>query len=262
MRNIYLILSLLCCSLVFLPGCDTEAEVLDGGYIEFGGVKLVFQADAADTYKFTLDGDTIRISERRYLPRTKTTALLRAFKNNETTPVLEEEIAIEHRKMVELVQMPGADIVVASAEEEEDPSSGNSTKVRFFYKNIDGLGSSIKIDIYAAFAWGTTFLPDPVASVSVEEGQLSEYVELDLNCVYTEDPDASPMFFSDIFDLENNVQFTDHESIDYNEKGMIPVFGFSSTEEPGYKSPYKFETFQLSTEWDMKMFTPVFNTPW
>ena len=54
--------------------------------------------------------------------------------------------------VVELIQMPGAEITIASTEEEEDPSSENRVKVRFYY-DVENWGNKVK-KIYSPLMTG------------------------------------------------------------------------------------------------------------
>ena len=245
-------------ALLGMTACDTtEEDMIDNSYVKFG-IKLVFQAETTDVYKFTLDGDTIKVSETYYYPSKKTTATLRAYKNNESTPALEENVAIERpEKVVKLIQMPGADISILSGKgEEEDPSSENKVKLRLFYNNVEGFGKAIKVDVWIKVGRrGTPVFTN--VSFELEEGKLSDYKEIDLNYLFP-DQTGSPKFITDIWDAKTGALLIDHSAYEA-QINLGYTYDPNYGTDNGFKNDYKHVTSQLFyySEYEKTLFEPL-----
>ena len=240
-------------ALLSLASCETNEEMISYGYTTFGGVTILWQADNTINYSFTFDGDSIDERERFPLPKDRITGVLRAFKNEETEPELEEAVAIDGN-IIELIQMPNTPIAIVSGSDEADPSDRNKVKVRLFYNNVEGWGSSVKVDMYAT-ADRTNY--ESVGQVVLTEGKLSDYFELDLNRFYREDPTQTRIYFnSDITDLDTGKLLQDH-SVTYRQ-GMISIPSVS-VGESGLESTYKFLTNQPQVLSSFTRFNYIYN---
>lgn len=253
MKNIHLFI-LFFCFLFLLIGCDKNGESLDKGYSLFE-VNMLWQADASISYKYTLDNDTV--SGLAYIPRDKTSGILRVFKNDETTPELEQEVTLQGgSNIIDLVQLPESPVMISPSE--SDPSTAHHVKVRLFYKGIEGWGSSVKVDIYATVD-RVTYTSTGV-SVILEEGELSSYFELDLNQFFP--TSTSPVYFnSDITDVVTGTLLVNHsKGTNY---GAIQ-FGTTSLDATnGWQSTNKCATSQMKKQGSsLFRFLPVFGIPW
>lgn len=256
MKNIHSFI-LFFCFLFLLVGCDNnEDSYVDKGYSLFG-VNMLWQADASIGYKYTLDSDTVKVGEAFYLPRDKTSGIFRVFKNDETTPELEQEVTLqEGNNVIDLVQLPESSVVISPSE--DDPSTTHHVKVRLFYKGIAGWGSSVKVDIYATVD-RVTYTSTGV-SVVLEEGKLSPYFELDLNQFFPTNT-SQVVFNSDITDVATGALLVDHsKGTNY---GAIQ-FGTTSLDATnGWKSTNKCATSQMKKQGSsLFRFLLTFGTPW
>lgn len=253
MKKIYLYIPLFCILLSF-AGCDTEGEVVDTGFITTD-VNLVWKADNTASYKLTLDGDTVK--SQMHFSRDKKKAMLRAFKNNETTPELEEEVTLENNKRIELIQLPGSKISFYKASEETDPSSEHNVKLRLFYSTTEGWGKSVKVDIWAKAGRRGEHVPTNISMI-LKEGKLSDYTELNLN-YFLPDNEGSPKFYAEITDVETGKQLADQFD---TRIGIGSMGEFDSNR--GYKNEYKLVTAQLSIDEFSTSFVFISGlcTPW
>jgi len=241
---------------ILLGGCDKEGELFDKEFSIFA-VNMLWQADASISYKYTLDNDTIK--GLAYIPRDKTSGILRVFKNDETTAELEQEITLqEGRNDVDLVQLPESPVVISPSE--SDPSTTHHVKVRLFYKGIEGWGSSVKVDIYATVD-RVTYTSTGV-SVVLEEGKLSPYFELNLNQFFPENT-SEIAFNSDITDVATGTLLVDHsKGPNYGAiKFADDIVSFDATN--GWKSPKKCATSQMRKQGSsLFRFLFAFGIPW
>lgn len=254
MKNIHSFI-LFFCFLFLLVGCDNIEDVyVNKGYSLFK-VKMLWQADASISYKYTLDNDSVG-PVSSYI-RDKTSGILRVFKNNETTPELEQAVTLqEGDNVVDLVQLPESPVVISPSE--SDPSTAHHVKVRLFYKGIAGWGSSVKVDIYATVD-RVTYTSTGV-SVVLEEGKLSPYFELDLNQFFPTNP-SQVVFNSDITDVATGTLLVNHsKGTNY---GAIQ-FGTTSLDATnGWQSTNKCATSQMKKQGSsLFRFLLVFGTPW
>ncbi|MBP1614599.1 MAG: hypothetical protein H6Q13_2047 [Bacteroidetes bacterium] len=242
------------CLISLLAGCDTEGENTYAGYTSFM-VKIEWQADADVVYKMTFDNDTIKQNTEIIVPREQTSGILRVFRNDETTPELEQEVTIENGIELSLIQLPGSTISFSSTEDEEDPSDSARIKVRFFYNDIEGIGSSAKVDIFTSTDLKTW---ESVGSTTLEEGKLSSYVELNLNHFFPSSTKTA-RFCCDITDIETGIMVAQHTS----RAGLITFQEGSSSFDSvtGFKAINKFATCQMASPTTYK-FNYVFGTAW
>lgn len=237
MKRIYLLL-LLFSILASLSSCDTEGNFIDTGYNTFGGVKILWQADNTIKYKLTLDGDSI---SKVYYPSDKTKGILKVFKNDETTPELETEVAI-NGKQVELVQMPESPIMLAANNDETNPSNRNSVKVRFFIpSNFNDWANSVQVDIYATVD-KKNYTPTG-KSLTLEKGKLSDYVELNLNMFFPESSNTVTFNF-DVKDMDGNI-LVDHTASKSKNNQILFQSGSSKLTDTGWEPINKFATTQM-----------------
>ncbi|WP_448788301.1 hypothetical protein [Bacteroides graminisolvens] len=239
--------------ILILSGCDTEGEYTDAGYVSFR-VKIEWQADANIDYKMTFDNDTIKQNTGIIVPREQTSGVLRVYRNDETTPELEKEVTIENG-VISLIQLPGSTISLSPTVEDEDPSESSRIKVRFFYNGIEGIGNSAKVDIFTSTDFRTW---DSVGSITLEEGKLSSYVELNLNHFFPAST-RTAYFCCDITDLATGVMLAQHTS----RAGLITFQTGSSSFDSvtGFKAINKFATCQMAAPTTYR-FNYVFGTAW
>ncbi|WP_071145272.1 hypothetical protein [Bacteroides ihuae] len=250
MKNVKLLI--LYFFILILSGCDTEGEYTDAGYTSFE-VKIEWQADADVVYKMTFNNDTIKQKTGIIVPIEQTSGILRVYRNNETSPELEKEVAIENGVVLSLIQLPGSAISFSPTEDEKDPSESSRIKVRFFYNGIEGIGNSAKVDIFTSTDLRTW---DSVGSITLEEGKLSSYVELNLNHFFPAST-RSAYFCCDITDLATGVMVAQHT----RRAGLI-TFGSSSFDSvTGFKAINKFATCQMAAPSTYR-FDYVFGTAW
>ncbi|MBP2644302.1 MAG: hypothetical protein H6Q67_2189 [Firmicutes bacterium] len=253
MKNIHSFI-LFFCFLFLLVGCDNNEDVyVNKGYSLFK-VKMLWQADASISYKYTLDNDSVG-SVSSYI-RGKTSGILRVFKNNETTPELEQAVTLqEGDNVVDLVQLPESPVVISPSE--DDPSTAHHVKVRLFYKGIAGWGSSVKVDIYATVD-RVTYTSTGV-SVVLEEGKLSPYFELDLNQFFPTNT-SQVVFNSDITDVATGTLLSNHtKGTNY---GAIQFGTTSFDATNGWKSTNKCATSQVKKQASLFRFLLAFGIPW
>lgn len=252
--------------LISLSNCDTQGDIISTGYHRFGGVKVIWQADNTINYKFTLDNDSIY----GIMPFSidKTTGMLRAFRDNETTPELETEVAI-NGKEVELIQMPGSSISIKEAEPTNDsdlPSDErNKFKLRFYYNNVEGWQNTVKLDLYYKVDLFTPMMdayPTGI-SVNLQNGILSDYIIVDLN-ILSPNPSnsSSPLLLAVISGENGNIVFDGH-------KEFIPTgqIKYSYTISPEYSQETKNWTYDIkyvtcSYDQSLKTFSYSWGDAW
>lgn len=242
------------CLISLLAGCDTEGEYTDAGYTSFE-VKIEWQADADVVYKMTFNNDTIKQKTGIIVPIEQTSGILRVYRNNETSPELEKEVAIENGVVLSLIQLPGSSISFSPTVDEKDPSESSRIKVRFFYNGIEGIGNSAKVDIFTSTDFRTW---ESIGSTTLEEGKLSSYVELNLNHFFPSSTKTA-RFCCDITDIETGIMVAQHTS----RAGLITFQEGSSSFDSvtGFKAINKFATCQMAPPTTYR-FNYVFGTAW
>lgn len=254
-------------TLMGLTSCDKEGVLVEEvtGYTTVSA-KIDFQADKDRTYKMVVDGNEIKEGEKLFLPRTGGKVLFEVFRDNETTPELQEEIELENGGIISLVQLPESKISLAGvgSTEEEDPKTRNSIKARFFYAQQD-FGKSIKVDVFVYDASDFEMKWIPLTSFTVQQGKISDYIEFDLAMFYEPGEgiagDHMPTFSCDITNMDNGEKILNHENfvtIEYQDP-----MNWMSADENGDRSAYKFATFELQDfGYGTFMFMPVFGIHW
>lgn len=252
-------------TIVFLAGCNTEGENTYAGYTTFQ-VKIDFQANKDDVYRVVFNDQEINLNGNNFSSGNgEISGTLLAYKNDETVPELETEVTIQNGTIISLVQLPDAPISLASSGvDEKDPATRNGIKIRFFY-TLEELGSSAKFIFYMTDGGGDMSQWDEIATINLEKGKFSPYIEFDLAKYYTPQSAAAgeyhdPTITCDIYNESGELLYT-HES-----QAILVDYWFNlyePTDENGARSGYKFMSSQLDVyEGGYGGFTCAFGTPW
>lgn len=246
---------------LLLGGCEKDGVETIKGFSTVT-VNMQWRADESITYKYTFDNDTI--NGMIYIPRDKTSGVLRVFKNNESTAELEQEVTLqEGRNVINLVQFPGSPVIITPVE--ADPSTTHHVRVRLFYDNITGWGKSVRVDIFAILydpiTWESIYKPTGV-SVVLEEGKLSDYFELDLNQFFPANINDGVYYNSDITDVVTGALLVDHSKGDIYGQIQYTLYGYaSSNATTGWSCNVKSTISQMEDN-SLHRFLGVFETPW
>jgi len=240
---------------LLLGGCDIDGVETIKGFSTVA-INMQWRADESITYKYTLDNDTI--NGMIYIPRDKTSVILRVFKNNESTAVLEKETTLQAgQNVINLVQFPGSPVTITPVE--ADPSTTHHVRVRLFYENITGWSNSVKVDIFATVD-RKTYTPTGV-SVVLEEGKLSDYFELNLNQFFP--ANTSKIYYnSDITDVATGALLVDHSKGSNYGQIQYTQYGYASLDATtGWSCNVKSTISQMQDN-SLHRFLGVFETPW
>lgn len=253
-------------SIIFLAGCDTEGEnTTDTRYITFR-VKIDFQANKDDVYRVVFNDQEINLNGNNFSSGNgEISGTLLAYKNDETVPELETEITVQNGTIISLVQMPDSPISLAlSGADEEDPATRNGIKMRFFYA-LEELGSSAKFVFCMTDGGGDMSQWDEIATINLEKGKFSPYIEFDLAKYYTPQSAAAgeyhdPIITCDIYNESGELLYT-HESLSIWVDYLFDLY--EPIDENGTRSGYKFMSSQLAIEGGgYGGFNYVFGIPW
>jgi len=264
MKNVNLLV-LYSLVLILLAGCDYENKYAEVGFIKYE-IKIDFQADKNNVYKVLFNNENIDLNTDSYLSRdAEASGTLLVYKNDETVPELETEVTIQDGTIISLVQLPDSPISLASSGvDEKDPATRNGIKIRFFY-TLEALGSSAKFVFYMTDGGGDMSQWDEIATINLEKGKFSPYIEFDLAKYYTPQSAAAgeyhdPTITCDIYNESGELLYT-HES-----QAILVEYWFDlyePTDENGARSGYKFMSSQLDVyEGGYGEFTCAFGTPW
>lgn len=255
MKTIKYILSIFTLSL-FFSSCETDGEMISEASTTSFSVKIGWQANSDRVYKATFNDKDIILGDGITVSKDNLSGILKVYNGEEPTPELEETVNFSPRQTIELIQLPDSPIMLASGGSEDDPSNRNSVKVRLFYKDIPDYGNKILIDLYATVD-NSTFKPIG-ETITLEDGKLSEYIELNLNEFYLESPEEV-IFKFDIKSLEGEILLSHtasrNNSIQYDQYS-------AELNDSGWEGYYKSSICQLNKGGRTTRFLFAFGTPW
>lgn len=106
---------------------------------------------------------------------------LKFYKEGETAPVATiSDISLVQDANLNVMQLTDNEFIEIPVDDEPEPTSNKILKARFLYLGDDVLSmDKVRIDLYILNQWSYEFISNPVASITIEKGKLSEYLDLD-----------------------------------------------------------------------------------
>ena len=222
--------------LLFLPG--KTIELYDGeNHIRFN-VSLIVNSG----YTAELNGQPI-VAGTNYIDKGKSSGDLEIYKEGEPVPVATIPVAIEEGMDMNVMQLNETTFVEVPSDDEPDPASDKILKARFLYSGDEVLTmDEIRLDFYLLNEFSYEFMSDAgiVGSVTLQKGQLSEYIELDCSFRYpdgnagdSEDSYAYSFHF-DITDVSTGTVIADHNDYTHGiiQKALLPIVCHGITRKP------------------------------
>lgn len=167
-------------------------------------VNIPYTSDKDNTYQILYNGQKVAIGKndsglnfkKNFIPASELTGTLQVYKNNETSPVLDQEITIDPGQMINLVQLPNEEIRI-DLSEEEDPANRNSIKVRFLNNNKYMIVDYLRIDVFVTASSNNKNYAqyDSITSIVAKYNEFSPYVELDLARFYNNSTITDPRLY-------------------------------------------------------------------
>lgn len=190
-------------------------------------------------YKAVFNDQEILDGEN-YIRKENTTGNLEFYKEDETAPVYSiEDITVEAGQSLIILQSSETEFVSLEGGngEEEAPATENLSKVNFFYTPSGALNiDAVKMEMYSLDHDVNEV--NLVATVTIEKGKLSPYIELDL-AQYQETYGTQSIFAYSLYNAETN------ELIEDVWNGNT-TFNLDAQPEDQFKTKYKFVTFQVT----------------
>lgn len=187
-------------TVTFVPGqsiqlvklLDQSWAIYNEEYFVYFSVVIPYTYDQGNTYQVLYNSQEVAVGKddiggykKNFIPVSELTGTLQVYKNNETSPVLDQEITIDPGQTIHLVQLPGEEIRI-DLSDEEDPANRNSIKVRFLNNNKNMIVDYLRIDVFAtAYSNYPNYAQyDSITSIVAKFNEFSPYVELDLARYY------------------------------------------------------------------------------
>lgn len=155
-----------------------------------------------------------------YIAKEKATGNIEFYTESNDIPIATiENVGIEENSNLNIMQLNERTFIEVPEDNEPLPASNKILKARFLYMGDEILSmDEIKVDFYILNEWSYMFITDPVASITLQKGQLSDYIELD--CSFRgSDEMAGDMedaygysFLYEITDPANNTVLVDHNT--------------------------------------------------
>ncbi len=251
---------------------DQSLAIYDENAFSWFIVNIPYMYDTGNTYRFFYNDQEVTVDEfehpKTYIPVSELTGTLQVYKNDETNPVLNQEITIDPEQTINLVQLPGEEIRV-DLSDEEDPANRNSIKFRFLHNTRTGFFGidldSIRVDVFAT-AYSNQYnynQYDSIGSVVAKFNIFSPYVELDMATYYEEANPTNPIVIVG-YKLYN--AYTGEpvmQTTSYNGKNYAIWRELVEPDDRGPRGKYKFLTYKFQkimanyntvfvygTEWD------------
>ncbi len=166
------------------PGATLELLLQPGKVIELYDEKNYITF----TGSFILnEGYTAKLNEQElvqglnYIHNEKMQGDLKFYKEGEAAPIATiSDIHLVKDANLNVMQLSENEFVEIPIDDEPEPTSNKVLKARFLYLGDEVLSmDELRIDFYILNQWSYEFISNPVGSITIEKGKLSEYVELD-----------------------------------------------------------------------------------
>lgn len=210
-------------------------------------ISIVYQATSGNTYTATFNDAAISLVPytRLMISRSKLTGTLKLYKNGSTTPVYSGSMTIVPEKTLSLVQLPNKEIGPIDDAGEANPSTKNSTKIRFAGAKEIG-ANGVRVDFYTApyatsyYMYGDYSGYKFFKSITIKAGELTPYIEFNLAQYGSTDPEMERLIVAfDIYDAQTGVLIQPKG----DELGGLQI---EKKEDDRFSPIYKFATMQFA----------------
>lgn len=243
--------------ILLLPGKEIELYE-EEKYITFNGSFILNSG-----YTVKINGQEL-IQGLNYISKEKAVGNLEFYKEGEDEPIATiSDISIEADSTLNLMQLSDTEFIEVPKDDEPDPLSNKILKARFLYLGGDMLTmDKVQVDFYINDDWCWMFFPERIGTITLEKGEMSEYIELDYSF---REPDAygsctsegyGYSFYYDVIDPETNITIVDHNS-------YSAILGANDMPSIDYMSwTYKKATFILKDGGNACDFQKGLGIPW
>lgn len=225
--------------LIKLPGKKLEIYH-EESYLSFSTTLALF-----DGYKMIFNKQQI-VAGLNFIQKEKFTGSMEFYKEGESTPVYSiENVVIEQGSEYIIMQSGESEFFSLSDDsgDEQDPTSRNLTKARFFYAPVGGLNvDAIEVE-FISYDASVSVIDVITPSVIVEKGKLSSYIELDI-AKYKDTYNSPSGFGYSIYAYDVTTQ-TRGVLIEDVMNGNN-MFNIDAQADDAYKTKYKFTTYQIT----------------
>lgn len=229
-------------------------------YIPFNGSFILNSG-----YVAKLNGQEL-VDGLNYIHKDKANGDIEFYKRNneqESLVATMHDVAIVADMKINIMQLEETTFIEIPEDEEPDPSSNKILKARFLYLGDEVLSmDKVRMDFFVHDDWCWAFFAEPVATITLEKGKLSDYIVLDYSF---KEPDLyggctaeayGYSFYYDVVDPVSQTIIADHNN-------YVTSLGINNVPTIDYMSwTYKKGTFILKDSGNACNFQSGLSTPW
>lgn len=229
-------------------------------YIPFNGSFILNSG-----YVAKLNGQEL-VDGLNYIHKDKANGDIEFYKRSneqESLVATMHDVSIVADMKINIMQLEETTFIEIPEDEELDPSSNKILKARFLYLGDEILSmDKVRLDFFVHDDWCWAFFAEPVATVTLEKGKLTDYIDLDYSF---KEPDLyggctaesyGYSFYYDVVDPVSQMIIADHNN-------YATSLGINNIPTIDYMTwTYKKGTFILKDGGNACNFQAGLSTPW
>ena len=154
-------------------------DILSDKYVSFTPV-ILYAGEETD-YTATFDGGELINRYTNYIMPDHMDGILNIVRNSDGQTLFEQNVTLTPNGQINIMQLSDTDFLEIPESNEPDPESKQFTKIRFFYTADAFPGNDeLQLVVYLMDLSAMQF-SDPVATINLKAGELSEYIQIDNN---------------------------------------------------------------------------------
>lgn len=227
-------------------------------YISFTGSFILYEGYTAKLNEQEL------VQGLNYIRNEKTQGDLKFYKEGEADPIATiSDISLTQNSNLNVMQLSDNEFIEIPVDDEPEPTSNKILKARFLYLGDEILSmDKVRLDFFVHDDWCWAFFTEPIATVTLEKGKLTDYIELDYSF---KEPDLYESCTADSYGYSFYYDVVDPVSqmIIANHNDYTTSLGMNNFPSKDYMTwTYKKGTFILKDGGNTCNFQAGLSTPW